>query len=542
MNISFLKSKKISVITLILVLIVQLFSLIVVSFEKEGFHIDETYTYILSNSYDANRISHDEKAMTSWNDGAYFNKFVVVDENETFSYDTVKSNNGLDAHPPLYYYAIHTVSSLAPGAFSKWIGLGLNCVFFIGIQIILYLLTLAITKKNYCGVAAVALNGGLAAVMDMVLFIRMYTLLTFLSMLFVYMNYLIYRCSQKKRLYIITAIVSFLGIYTHYYFAFLAFFVAAAQCLWLLKKRNYKMLVLYSLLMLVSVAIVFIIYPDAISQISGSDTNNIGKEVSKNIFNFAAFPSALFSMTVQIAGGFLSAFLNNILLSVFCIFITALISFLSRKKIQQKNQNNDIGKILLILSVVLVLIVVTITHISGKFTYVRYVYHIFPLFSLFAVLFALYIGTKIKLNLKVLCIGIICFGMIGTISFVKNDLSSYTFKEKHDKETKIISQCQDKPLVMISNGTTYHPTANFEILRNASQVYIYNLNNEVDIDKILYEKNIENGVVFMVLTDRYWSDGFDGNDVMEKITDESNILDDFEYYGDSEFSMIYIAK
>ncbi len=31
----------------------------------------------------------------------------------------------------------------------------------------------------------------------------------------------------------------------------------------------------------------------------------------------------------------------------------------------------------------------------------------------------------------------------------------------------------------------------------------------------------------MVLTDRYWSNGFDGNGVMKKIIDNSNILDNF---------------
>ena len=422
MSFKFFQSNKASVIILILILIVQLTSLVMFGFEKEGFHIDEIYTYILSNSYDASRISSDTKAMTSWNDGEYFDKFVTVDEGEGFSYDKVKYNNGLDAHPPLYYYIIHTISSVFRGDFNKWTGLLFNYILFIGIQIILYLLTVKITNNNFCGVAAVALNGGLTAIMDMMLFIRMYPLLTFFSILFVYVHYFIYLNPKKKRLYVFSAVITFLGIYTQYYFAFLAFFVAAVCCLWLLKSRNYKMLILYSLLMLASVAIIFIIYPAAISQISGSETNNIGKEVSGNIFNFMALPSALFRMTIQIIKGFCSAFFQYKILSVCCILITVIVSLLLRQKTAQNNQKNNIGKILLVLGVVLFLTIITITHISGKFTYVRYVYYLFPLFSLFVVLFVLFIGTKSRLNMKVVCIGIICFGIIGTVSFVENNL------------------------------------------------------------------------------------------------------------------------
>jgi len=160
-------TERIFFVILVFIILIQIAALVVVGMQKNGYHNDEIFTYILSNSYDADRISHDRKVMDSWNEGSYLDKYVVVDENERFAYGAVKHNNSQDAHPPLYYYLIHTISSFVPGVYSKWIGLGLNFFLFAGIQSVLYFLVRDITGKKIYGVAAVALNGGLAATMDM---------------------------------------------------------------------------------------------------------------------------------------------------------------------------------------------------------------------------------------------------------------------------------------------------------------------------------------------------------------------------------------
>ena len=529
-------------IILALILLIQLAALVTAGTEKKSYHIDEIYTYILSNSYDANRISHDTKAMTSWNAGAYFDKFVEVEAGERFAYGSVKYNNSLDAHPPLYYYLIHTVSSLFPGSFTKWVGLGLNFLLFVGIQIVLYLLVSEVTGKKLCGVAAVALNGGLASTMDMMLFTRMYALLTFFAVLLVYVHYHLYLAPQKKRLYLLAAVITFLGVYTQYYFAFLAFFVAVACCLWLLKNREFKLLVMYALLMLAAVALVFLLYPAAVTQITGSETNNIGNEVSANIFNFGALPAALVKMVAQIIQGALIGFYHYWVLSGVCILTTLVASVLLRKRESTADYKNDLGRLLLLLGAILVLTVITITHISGKFTYVRYVYYLFPLFAALAIMLIAVIAPRMHLHFGAVCVGLICFGLIGAVSFAQNDVSTYLFQQKHKNESEIVELCQDRPLVLISNGSTYHPTANFEILHQASEVYICNYREDVDMDEILRDRDTGSGVVFMVLTDREWSEGFDGDAVMAEIIESADALERFELCGYSDFSTVYLAK
>lgn len=536
------KSNKLTVFVLILILIFQTAVLIIAGYEKKGYHIDEIYTYILSNSYDYERISHDDGALSTWQKGKYFNKFVSVDTNERFAYDKVKYNNGLDAHPPLYYYLVHTVSSFFPGYFGKWIGLGINYALFSAMQLLLFLLVYKITQERLYAIAAVSINGGLLAVLDTVLFIRMYALLAFFSVLYMYIHYSIYKSPNKKAIYVCSSVVCFLGIYTQYYFAVFAFFTAMLCSLWLFKNKKYKMLIFYAVLTLAAVAFVFVLYPAGISQISGSETNNIGNEVSSNILNFSELPVRLLRMGKQILCNSTATFYNSIPASALCIFLTLLVSVLLRNKKHNNTTGNNSLKLLVAFCILLLLTTISITHISGKFTYIRYVYYLFPLFTVVGILLLHIILPKMPLNPKVVCIGIICFGLLGSTSYISHNLCSYSYEEKNAVQSDVIEMSQTRPVIFLSNNATYHYTANFEILRNAKDVYICNYKKEKNIDKILSEKSHEKGVVFVVLTDTAWSNGFDGDKVMDEIIKTGNSLKEYKNIASLNFSTVYIAK
>ncbi len=538
----FQKSNKTAVFALLFILVFQIAVLIIAGCEKKSYHIDEIYTYILSNSYDSDRISHDDNALSTWKNGIYFNKFVTVDANERFAYDKVKYNNGLDAHPPLYYYLVHTVSSFFPGYFGKWIGLGINYALFSAMQLLLFLLVYKITRERLYALVAVSINGSLLAVLDTMLFIRMYALLAFLSVLYVYIHYSIYKNPNRKALYVCSSAVCFLGIYTQYYFAVFAFFTAALCSLWLLKNKKYKTLIFYAVLTLAAVAFVFVLYPAGISQISGSETNNIGNEVSSNILNFSELPIRLLKMGKQIFCNSTATFYNAIPESALCILLTLIASFLLRSKKYGKATGKNSSNLLVGFCILLLLTTISITHISGKFTYIRYVYFLFPLFTVFGILLLDTILPKIPLNPNVVCIGIICLGLLGSSSYISHNLCSYSYEEKNAVQADVIKMSRTRPVIFLSNGATYHYTANFEILRNAKDVYICNYKKEKDIDKILSEKNHENGVIFVVLTDTGWSSGFDGDTVMNEIIKTGNSLKKYENICNLNFSTVYIAK
>lgn len=101
------------------------------SLRKEGWFLDEVYSYGLSNSTEGPFLTD---LHTDWENGTVFDRdelmqYVMVAENERFDYATVYYNQTQDVHPPLYYFFLHTVCSLFPGSFTKWTGIGLNFVF-----------------------------------------------------------------------------------------------------------------------------------------------------------------------------------------------------------------------------------------------------------------------------------------------------------------------------------------------------------------------------------------------------------------------------
>lgn len=71
-------------------------------------------------------------------------------------------------------------------------------------------------------------------------------------------------------------------LYTVLFFL-IAFFLAAATCLFLLIRKQWKWLAFYSAAMLLAVLSVFCVFPAGITQITGSETNNVGNEIASNI-------------------------------------------------------------------------------------------------------------------------------------------------------------------------------------------------------------------------------------------------------------------
>ena len=95
--------------------------------QKAGFHEDEYYTlYSTARSEgffveDGKWMSREELA------GEY-----TVLPGEGFSYGLVKQVQSWDVHPPLYYFAVHTMESLFPATLSKWHGLSVNLMAYFG--------------------------------------------------------------------------------------------------------------------------------------------------------------------------------------------------------------------------------------------------------------------------------------------------------------------------------------------------------------------------------------------------------------------------
>ena len=202
--------------------------------QKQGFHEDEFYTYY-STARTNGFYVEDGKWMER---DAYRNEFVVL-PGERFQYGLVKEVQSWDVHPPMYYWVFHTVASLVPGVFSKWIGLSVN-LFFHGINLILltYLSYLASGRDERLPLLVTFVYGFSPAAMSGVVFIRMYEMLTTFVLLCAILHVRAVRRLSVKTL-LAMAGVTYVGFLTQYYYFIFLFFVATAFCVWMLwRDRN----------------------------------------------------------------------------------------------------------------------------------------------------------------------------------------------------------------------------------------------------------------------------------------------------------------
>ena len=275
-------AKKKSGIFVIILILIQILIMCFFSAKKEGYHLDEIYSYELSNSTAVNSnyygaIETNDKFGTDWIFGDEIKSYLVADEWERFAYDSVLTNQEADVHPPLYYLIFHTICSFFPGVFSKWFGLSINIIFFVITDILLYFLSKKLSNNDNVAILSVAIYGFSVGAINTVTFIRMYALLTLWVVLFIYLHLPLRNLSHVEKrqvkakipikVWIPLAIVTILGTLTQYYFLIFAFFFCACWCCDLLLKKQWKFLFQYAVVEVLSVCASIAIFPAMLKHI-----------------------------------------------------------------------------------------------------------------------------------------------------------------------------------------------------------------------------------------------------------------------------------
>lgn len=537
------KTKITGIIFLTIIIIIQAIALVYMGFQKKGMHIDEFYSYILANSYGSAKISYDSQVWNNWLSGNDFTKFVTVEKGEQFAYDRVYYNNTLDTHPPLFYFLLHTVCSFFPDQYSPWFGIALNIAIMLAVQIALFFFAKEVTDSYFWGLVPVAIYGGMKAFFDTTLFIRMYALLTLFTVLLAWKHYHLIKNPQKRSTIIWCFVITFLGTFTQYYFAVYAFFMAVSVCIWRLIRRDAKTMFIYGGAMAAAIICVFAVYPAGITHITGSETNNVGNTVMENMFDFSKLQYAV-NLMFQQADEIITAGITNNFIFASCILIaTLLLSFIFRTKLNSKEKAPEIKDFfpVLILLFVLIATIILISHISAEFVYVRYIYNLFPLYAL-VVSSVLYLAVNtIKLNQLISATGFVAIWLASTINLIHNNNCSYLFEERFLTDNRIINTYEEYPLIFINNGTTYQPTALLHYIFEAQQVHLADYADIEDTNTFFSNTDCHNGAIFIVLTDKYWSEGFDGDEVMKKIISDSSQFNTYICVGFCDFSTIYLA-
>lgn len=253
--------------------------------QKQGFHEDEYYTYY-STARTNGFYVEDEQWMER---ETYRNEFVVLPE-ARFQYGLVKLVQSWDVHPPVYYWVFHTVASMVPNVFSKWIGLSIN-LFLHGINIILltYLSYLVAEKDSKLPLFVTLFWGLGSAVLSGVVFIRMYEMLTMFILLCGILHIHTVQRNEKKlpvlRCLVPMAAVTYLGFLTQYYYFIFLFYLAIAFCVWLLwRDRNIRNCLRYGISQGIAFVVAYLTYPSCLGQMFRGQR---GAQATGNFLNWS---------------------------------------------------------------------------------------------------------------------------------------------------------------------------------------------------------------------------------------------------------------
>ena len=283
------KKKSIAAYILLAIIIVtQLaYSTYVFAFQKQGTHSDEVWSYGLSNSYykpffhlndgiplenDMDTLVQNIDNFREWVDGEQLKNYVTVQKGERFAYGSVYHNQTLDHHPPLFYFAVHTVCSFFPDTFSYYQIYFINAVSMIVIQIFLFKTGELLFGNKFAALVPCAFYGACIGSLMTIIFLRQYCFITMLTMLYIYFNTRLFKNYQKtgsvqlKKDLPPLAVSAFLLFFTNYTVAAFCGMFTACMCIYLLCRKQIKAMFVYGAATALSLGLSIAFYPYAIAQ------------------------------------------------------------------------------------------------------------------------------------------------------------------------------------------------------------------------------------------------------------------------------------
>ena len=313
--------KKRHVVSIILVLVICVGVGWTCFYMKDCYYIDEIWSYSLSNSYghpflfthtpgingdqstpaEGEWDIHDEPTYHDfayhWIDGEVYNNFITVQNNHRFDYANVYRNQEMDTHPFLYYCLLHTVCSFFPNEFSWWFGWGINILFYLCTLILIYRISRLLFNSHLVGILSMALWGISRAGISDVVFLRMYMMLTFLSLLLVYATLkMIDSIKTEKLLFVF--LINLAGFLTQYYFYIFSFFLTASVVVYYLIKQKWICAIKYGLAVLLSAVVSMIAFPAIFRHAFSGTWNNVLEANTQDrgiIYSFDRFLSGVFN-------------------------------------------------------------------------------------------------------------------------------------------------------------------------------------------------------------------------------------------------------
>ena len=488
---------------------------------KTGMFIDEIYSYGLSNSYYAPFLSDlkDGQLIDSVFTREEIDAYLTVDAADRFAFDSVYYNQSRDVHPPLYYWIFHFVSSCFPGSSSKWIGLGINMAVYLLTLLLLIRLIMLLFGSEDNAAASAALYGVSALGLSTVMMIRMYTLLTFFTVLLALNAAIILRKKERSATWLLLTLTIFAGMMTQYYFVFYAFFLCAFVDICLLIKRDFRRFARFTFFALFGVALLFIIFPAAVHQLFVGNGQVVGgSSVTEALLDTAKYREhldAFWQAKIRLRG-------------VQWVFIGSLVLCLPlcgkiRKAAKEKAISFD-ALLIAFPAVPAFLLVAILSPVQEH----RYLYNLVPIFVL-GVSFLLHVleaaAGEFRLSYLVKKGFVLLIALVALWN--ARAIPPTSLFPEAAVYNALCEEHRDDPCVCLSNGYFAPLTQDLLQLRRFDSFFVTDRSSSPVLQEYLKD---EEEIVLYIDTNKFWSSGYDA----------SEVLSDFALLGYSEQEQLYV--
>ena len=526
------KNRKKEILVIAIFLMIQTIIYIIVGTQKEYIHIDEAYSYGLSN-YDKIEIEDNEDFFNNWHDKEYYNDYLTVQKDEITNLKPVYENQKNDVHPPLYYLILRIFMNFTNGHFSQWTGIALNIIIYGFITIFMYLILKKLFNEdekntNEKALLLAFISSITLASLSNVIYIRMYSLLTLEILITTFMHIkLLESKNNTPKLLIGVALSVLAGVLTHYYYLFYIIALYLVLLIKYIKERKIKEIINYTLTMLITGIISIIIFPYSIQHMFFGYR---GQGVIGNLENISEI---IPSITAQIHNlnyyGF-NSLMYIILFSIIGIFIYNKISKNGIIKINK--QQKEILKIICIP----VIIFFIIASIASPWRVLRYIVpvcaliFVIAIYLLYKLLQSIFSEKKTNIIISV----ILCLTLITPLALKMEPELLYSDRKE------IVQQLEENlnlPTIYLYNSEKGGFLNNILLFSKINESYIakdikYTKNN---IAKILENKDISKGIVIFI------SENEKNEETIKKIVKELNFKN-YEYLKRLNTCDVYYIK
>ena len=311
---------------LLVLLTISLLTMLYYGGQKEGYHVDEVYSYGLANSeylpfmhfgaqeysvkdwmkeygageslgdllrnlwkdfqilrdcdfrwresviyrdYQVAQANSADTRTATWMSGQDYLNYIAVSTSNTFNYASVYYNQRGDVHPPLYYIVLHTVCSVFQGVFSPWFGLCINIVFLLLTLAVLYETVRAHLGGKEVALAVTASYGLSCGMLTTAMYLRMYALMTLMVVCCCAVHLRIFAedFHIRRRTGVLLVLTVLGGYMTHYYFVLYAIGLAIVHTVVMAVRKNWSSLLRYLLLLILAAVIGICIWPFSIKHV-----------------------------------------------------------------------------------------------------------------------------------------------------------------------------------------------------------------------------------------------------------------------------------